>query len=746
MLRVIKEPKMMNMIVRILKLSTLLTLLFLASCSQQSDPLASSPQDRLATRAQNVTIIRDDFGVPHIYAKTDADAVFGLLYAQAEDDFPRIERNYIWAIGRLAEVEGEQAVYSDLRARLYMTTDEARVAYDSAPDWLKALCDAYADGLNYYLATHPEVKPRLLTRFEPWMPMFFSEGSIGGDIESVPLEGIKAFYGEGRSVGPGSKTASLRDTDEPRGSNGFAISGKLTRSGNTMLLINPHTSFYFRGEVHVVSDEGLNAYGAVTWGQFFVYQGFNEKTGWMHTSTYVDFMDEFVEDVTETDGKFSYRYGDEQRPVEVSEVALKVKDGEEMTERVFTTYRTHHGPITHMIDGKWVATRLNWDPVNALQQSFIRTKQTGYEGFRKMMDIRTNSSNNTVYADAEGNIAYFHGNFVPRRDASFDYSKPVDGSNPATDWQGLHTVDEIVTLLNPENGWLQNCNSTPFTAAAEHSPRREDYPVYMAPDPENFRGVHAVRVLSGESDFTLDKLLDVAYDPYLPGFEKLIPGLVEAFDESDLDDPGMGAAIELLRNWDFRVSVDSVAMTLAHFYGYRYIKEGAQLEVPEDIESLELINYFGTGSPESERLEIFARTLAGLEADFGRWKLPWGEVNRFQRLNGEINLPFDDNAPSIPIGMASGNWGALASFGAKRFPGTKRIYGSSGNSFVAVVEFGERVKARSMLAGGQSGDPASTHFFDQAQPYADRKFKDVAYYREDVEKRAERTYHPGQRL
>ena len=361
--------------------------------------------------------------VPHIYAKTDADAVFGLLYAQAEDDFPRVERNYYWAIGRLAEAEGESAIFSDLRARLYMTTDEAKAAYAEAPDWLKALCDSFADGLNYYLATHPEVKPKVLARFEPWMPMFFFEGSIGGDIEQIPLDGIRAFYGEGQSV----ETAALERARAPQlgyeehlGSNGFAIAGEHTRSGNAMLLINPHTTFYFRGEVHVVSEEGLNAYGAVTWGQFFVYQGFNENTGWMHTSTRVDFMDEFVEDIVEQDGQLMYRYGDELRPVEVSEVTLRYKDGDGMRERTFPMYHTHHGPVTHMIDGKWVATRINWDPVNALEQSYVRSKKDGLEGFNEMMDIRTNSSNNTVYADSSGNIAYYHGNFIPRRDPQFD--------------------------------------------------------------------------------------------------------------------------------------------------------------------------------------------------------------------------------------------------------------------------------------------------------------------------------------
>jgi acyl-homoserine-lactone acylase len=729
---------------RLLNVSILLALLLLSSCSRETGPATSPPLDRLAARAQSVTIIRDDFGVPHIYGKTDADAVFGLLYAQAEDDFNRIERNYVWAIGRLAEIDGETAIFSDLRARLFMTIDEAKAAYESAPASLKNLCDAWADGLNYYLDTHPGVKPKLLTRFEPWMPMFFSEGSIGGDIEKIPLQGIEAFYGEGLSLEsiPENQVITT-NLQEPKGSNGFAISGRLTRSGDAMLLINPHTSFYFRGEVHMVSEEGLNAYGAVTWGQFFVYQGFNEKTGWMHTSTHLDFMDDFVEDVSKQHGKLSYRYGDEQRPVEVSEVTLRYKDGDKMSERNFEVYHTHHGPVTHMLDGKWVSTRINWDPVNALQQSYIRTRQSDHNGFREMMNIRTNSSNNTVYADSQGNIAYYHGNFVPRRDTQFDFSQPVDGSNPATDWQGLHTVDEIITLLNPENGWIQNCNSTPFTAAAEFSPKPEDYPVYMAPDAESFRGIHAVNMLTGVSDLTLDKLIEIAYDPYLPGFEQLIPGLITAFDESGNSYPELAAAIEVLREWDLQVSADSIAMSLAHFYAMAYEKDGAN---PDGLSGMDRVNYFGSGSPYEERLQIFAATLAKLEADFGQWDTPWGEINRFQRISGDIKQAFNDDAPSLAVGMASGRWGALAAFGTREHQDTKRIYGTRGNSFIAVVEFGDKVKARSLLAGGQSGHPASPHFDDQAQRYVDREFKDVAYYREDVEQRATRTYHPGEAL
>ena len=726
-------------------LKILVLAMLLQACSSERGEAVDPEIERLAARAQNVTIIRDNFGVPHIYAETDADAVFGMLYAQAEDDFPRIERNYVWAIGRLAEIDGEDAIFSDLRARLYMTREEAIAAYESAPEWLKALCDAFADGLNYYLHANPDVEPRLLTRFEPWMPMYFFEGSIGGDIEQIPLDGIREFYGDrGAESTMQVQEQSDRSFREPRGSNGFAISGEHTASGNAMLLINPHTSFYFRGEIHVVSEEGLNAYGAVTWGQFFVYQGFNEDTGWMHTSTDADFMDEFVEDVFEQDGELVYRYGDEVRPVTVSEVTLRYKDGDGMSERTFPMYRTHHGPITHEEDGSWTATRINWDPVNALKQSFIRTKQSNHEEFWEMMKIRTNSSNNTVYADSSGNIAYYHGNFMPRRDPGLDYSKPVDGSDPATDWQGLHSLEEIVTVVNPENGWIQNCNSTPFTAAAAYSPVRDDYPVYMAPDDENFRGIHAVRLLEQVSDLTLDGLIALAYDSYLPGFEKLVPGLVQAYDNSGRADVGIGGAIEVLRNWDLRVSVDSVAMTLAHFYGLKYREES---NLPADrpgLSFMEHIDYLGTESPEDERLRVFAATVDMLEEDFGRWDMPWGEVNRFQRLSGAIDLEYDDEAPSLPVGMASAAWGALASFGARRGDDTKRIYGRSGNSFVAVVEFGDRVRARTLLAGGQSGDPQSPHFLDQAQRYADAEFKDVAYYREDVEARATRSYRPGE--
>ncbi|WP_425389599.1 acylase [Ekhidna sp.] len=763
-------------------MNRILTLLLLAliSCTpKNSDSAAVSD---LAQRAENITIIRDDFGVPHIYGKTDADAVFGLLYAQCEDDFRRVERNFTWAIGRLAEAEGEEALYSDLRARLFMTEEEAKSNYASAPDWLKELCEAWADGINFYLETHPEVEPKVITKYEPWMTMYFTEGSIGGDIERVSTRKIKAFYegmnaneistlkrsspypssrrtapGEGHKAahlingkkadnspfGGGQGGGSLEKElllEEPQGSNGFAISGDLTESGNAMLLINPHTSFYFRGEVHVVSEEGLNAYGAVTWGQFFVYQGFNENTGWMHTSTGTDIIDEFQETIIEKDDGLYYQYGEEERKVEIKEVTLKYTEGGEMKEKTFPIYRTHHGPITHETDGKWTATALMWKPVDALTQSYTRTKKKNLEEFHEMMGIRTNSSNNTVFADSEGNIAYYHGNFIPKRDVQFDYSQPVDGSNPATDWQGLHELDETIIVTNPANGWIQNCNSTPFTSAAENSPKREDYPYYMTSFPENFRGVNAIRLLSQVENISLDGLIDLGYNPYLSAFEKVIPGLVEAYDA--LGEPSISEEIEILREWDLKTSKESKAMSLAHFYGLMLYRHG---DIPDDLKGLDRFEYFGTDMPMGERIGVFQLAIEEMKTRYGTSIIPWGEINRFQRISGAIDASFDDEAPSIPVGYTTAWWGHLAAYGMRGDHDANKIYGTRGNSFVAAVEFGDKVKAKTILAGGQSSDPNSPHFDDQAEMYANGQFKDAAYYSEDVEARAEETYVPGRR-
>jgi acyl-homoserine-lactone acylase len=689
--------------------------------------------------ARNVTIIRDNWGIAHVYGKTDADAVFGAIYAQAEDDFNRVETNYLNSMGRLAEAEGESAVWRDLRMKLFIDPEALKTQYEASPPWLRALMNAWADGLNFYLAKHPQVKPRVIKRFEPWMALSFTEGSIGGDIERIDLERLQAFYGNSPVVVRPNDESGFFEEPEPSGSNGIAISPSKTVARRALLLINPHTSFFFRSELQMTSDEGLNAYGAVTWGQFFVYQGFNERCGWMHTSSAVDAIDLYLETVVKKGDSFYYKYGNEELPVTTSVIKVPYRTDKGMGEKTFTVYRTQHGPIIYSTEGKWVSISLMQEPVKALTQSYMRTKSKNYAEFKKTMELHTNSSNNTIFADADGNIAYFHGNFIPKRDPKFDWTKPVDGSDPATDWRGLLSVDETPNLLNPAIGWLYNSNDWPWSAAGPNSPKKADYPVYVDSGVESARGQLAVRVLQGKKDFTLDSLIAAAYDSYLTWFEKPIPALVKAWEQTPASDPlkaKTSEQIARLRAWDLRWSTKSVPTSLAIFWG-----DDIQRKVKRT--GLSAANYIANEATAEQLLQSLSAASDKLSADFGTWKTPWGEINRFQRLTGDIVHPFTDAGPSIPVGFTSGTWGSLASFGARPYKGTKKIYGTSGNSFVAVVEFGKTVRAKAVSAGGESGNPSSPHFNDQAKRYSTGDLRDVYFYRSQLKGHTEREYHPG---
>ncbi len=730
--------------------------LLLAAAFSYHTPPAPTPAElaRWQAQAQNVTITRDDWGVPHIHGKTDADVVFGAMYAQAEDDFNRVEANFITSLGRTAEMEGEGAIYRDLRMKLFIDPDSMKKIYAASPVFLKKLMVAWADGLNFYLVKHPEVKPHVIAKFEPWMALSFSEGSIGNDIDGVNVDQLQAFYGNGpvklSAAGSGSANDAERDVTsaealdhddrEPRGSNGMAISPKNTKNGRALLLINPHTSFFFREELQMTSDEGLNAYGASTWGQFFIYQGFNSTAGWMHTTSAADRSDCFTETVTEKGGKCFYTVGNTQRPLTANTITVPYKTATGMGHKTFVVYYTHFGPIVRSLGGKWVAIRIMQEPLKALTQSYTRTKARNLAEFRKTMDLHTNSSNNTLFADAEGNIAYLHANFVPRRDTTFDWRQPVDGSNPATEWKGLLPFEEEPNVLNPASGWVYNSNDWPWAAAGASSPKQAAFPKYVDNGVESHRGRHAVLVLQNKKDFTMQGLRDAAYDTYLPGFEQSIPALVKAWDDAPAGNAlkaKLAEQIALLRKWDMRWSATSVPTSLAIFFtteagriggrGARAGRGGAPAE------------------PSGEQLlQALDAACTKLTADFGKCNTPWGDINRFQRLNADINSSFDDAAASTPVGFPSAVYGSLASFGARAYPNTKKWYGTSGNSFVAVVEFGkDSVRARAITAGGVNSVIGSKHFNDQGGRYAAGDLRDVYYYPNQLKGHTERVYKPG---
>ncbi len=702
---------------------------------------------RYEEQASRVTIIRDKWGVPHVYGKSDADAVFGLMYAQCEESFERVERNYLEKLGRLSEIEGEGYFYGDLLMRLLYDTSAAIADYQKSPAWLKKILNGFADGVNYYLHKNPQIKPALLKHFEPWFPLMFTDGGYTAmQTGGLEMEDIKKLYGPSDLSIPSSLQLKTILKKEANGSNAFAIAPSKTGSKNAMLYINPHVSFYFRTEVHVVSEEGLNAYGAVTWGQFFVYQGFNEKCGWMHTSSMADAADLYEEKIIRKGDIILYEYDSQLKTVTQRQQIIRYKKNSNILSRTIATYYTHHGPVVGSRNDKWLSLKEQNRSLNGLIQSWQRTKAKDYDEFKGVMQLHANSSTNTMYADGQGNIAYWHGNFIPKRNPKFDWTLPVDGSVSSTEWIGVHDINELVQTYNPVQGWVQNCNSTPFSVSGINTLNKNEYAAYMAPDGENFRSLLAIKEIEKENNFTLDKLMALGYNHYLGIFDSFLPPLLQAYDSLPLSDPGKSSLKEpigILRSWDKKSSVSSVATTLAVEWGNYLINSNYyQMTQEQASHQVNLFTSFVKNTTSERKLEMLQAVVSGLEKAYGTWQIPWGNINRYQRTNGNFHQKFDDTKASLPVGMASALFGSLPAYETV-WNDTQKGYGVAGNSFVAAIEFGSKIIAKSIIAGGQSFDPASKHFSDQASMYIEGRFKDVLFYKDDVMKNAEKSYHPG---
>jgi len=721
--------------------------LFLIPFCCAAQPVTKSEIARFKNEAKAVTIIRDNWGIPHIYGKTDADAVFGLMYAECEENFKGIERNYLYQLGRQSEAEGESKLYTDIQLQLIADSTDAIKDYKASPLWFKKLMNAFADGVNYYLYKHPEVKPAVFHHFEPWYALMFTDGSVSAtQTGGINIKETQNFYSNGpESLGDVSISHTSENiiVERETGSNGFALAPSRTASGHAMLYINPHVPFYFRDEVHVVSDEGLNAYGAATWGNFFVYQGFNQHCGWMHTTSNADVSDLYAEKAIKRDGKWYYEYDGKWKPVITRQLVMNIKNGDKIEHRTITGYYTHHGPVLGERNGKWLALRSNNRSYNALLESWLITKAHNFEEYKKAMQLVSNGSNNTVYADDKGHIAFWNGNFMPKRDSKLDWTLPVDGTTSATEWKGTHQLNEIVHVYDPATGWIENCNSTPYTCSGASSPDKHKYPAYMATDGQNYRGINALRLFSNAKDVTLDGLIAKGYDHYLAMFDDVLPPLFSAYEAAnDSIKKSLAEPIDIMKKWDRQSAAKSVATSIAVEWGTRLIDELPHAQTGEEssYQTVRIKKMLKEMSPQKQ-LEIFGESIKSLEKRYGTWKIEWGDINRYQRPADGIT--FDDNSPSIPVGLVGSQFGQLPSYQSKSV-NTQKRYGYSGNSFIAAVEFGPRLKAKSIITGGESFDPKSAHFTDQADGYINGHFKYIWFYKNEVLKHSVKSYHPGE--
>jgi acyl-homoserine-lactone acylase len=678
------------------------------------------------TLARTVTIYRDTYGVPHVFGRTDASTVFGFAYAQAEDNFWRVEENFIHALGRASELYGERTVAEDGMNRALEIPKLAREEYARLDRHMRSLCDAYAAGFNYYLARHPEVRPRLLTKIEPWYTLAFIRYN---------------YYQNGFARDPNFRqtqlpTASLEnDLKEHTGSNGWVIGPSRSATGHAMLFINPHLPFFGSGQVyegHVHSDEGWNFTGYTRFGFPFPYVGHNENGGWVSTDNAADLTDVYLETFDDPARPLAYKYGKGYRLATERVEEIPVLTAVGLRTRKFTMRKTHHGPILATRDGKSLALRMAKHGADGwLREWYDMTRSKSLAELKRAMKPLNMLFGNVMYADRQGNTWYLYNGAVPKRDPRFDWTKPVDGSDPATEWQGYHTIDELPQLTNPKTGWMQNCNTSPFLLTSEGNPDPKQFPKYMVQEGDNPRGAISREILTSKPKFTFEEWTRFAFDTRVMNAGKRLPGLLAALKQ-DLDsqtgsgDSRLREVYDELVRWNHKSSSDSAAMTIFSLWHDRVSDEDTENVAPE------------------KQLAILKEVIGTLHRDFGTWKVAWGEVSRLQRIDESKGEDFQDSRPSLMVPGVNGNDGAVFTFYAAPMRGQKRRYGVAGGSYVSVVEFAPKVRAFSVHTFGASGDPKNKHYMDQAALYARGEFKPAWLTLEDIRANLEAAYHPGE--
>ncbi len=691
--------------------------------------------------AGETTIYRDHFGVPHVSAASDAGAAFGFGYAQAEDNLYQVEDNFIRALGRASEVNGERTLAEDWLNRALEIPRLAQEEYRHSSSRIRALLDGYAAGLNFYIKKHPEVKTRLLRHFEPWYPLalirylyyqrgFLRAARLGPDVYR---EAIERSAEANLAVIPDLELPLLPRSEQ--GSNSWAIGREHSLDSTSYLFINPHLPFFGPAQVyegHVMSDEGWNYSGYTRFGFPFPYVGFNEELGWASTDNAADMTDVYVENFDDPSDRLAYRYGDEYREAEQWQESIGVRSGNTVAMRAFTFVKTHHGPVVGYQDGRAMSVKMaklasgGW-----IDEWYAMTQASTLDQFREATSRLDMLFGNYLYADRAGNILYVYNAAVPRRSDQFDWSRPVDGSNPDTEWRGFHTVDELPQILNPASGWLQNCNGSPFLASSVDNPDPASFPSYMVPDDDNARSIRSRKILSGIKKIRYADVARLAYDTHLAQADEDVPAIVREAAVLPWMNPErhekVKDAVDLLKKWNRNSSTESEAMTLYVYWSERMAR-------------------FGSNDRYSNT-KVLSEVMDQLISEWGTWQVPWGEVNRLQRIPpGADTDDFDEDAPSIPIAGAPSWAGGMFTFWSVPGPSQRRRYGVGGNTYVSVVAFGKNVVARSLYPFGASADSTSGHYLDQAARYAVGDFKSAWLTLDDVQEHAAESYQPGNEI
>lgn len=668
------------------------------------------------TGSKKVTIYRDTWGVPHIYASDDVSLAFGMGYAQAEDRIEQLMMNYRWALGRMAEVLGPRYVGADSAQLVWAHGKVAEKGFERLEPELQKMLKAFVAGVNAYLNDHPDKKPAVALEIEPWYPIALGRAFIWG----WPLGQAIDDYNKGQSP------------YDPRGSNQWAVSGERTASGAPILLVDPHLSWYEEGhwfEVRLHGEE-IHSCGMSVTGTPFVGLGHNRSLAWAATTGGPDCGDCY-EEILNPDNPNQVMYDGGWEEINRDTLRIAVRKDDQTETVVKIVEKTRHGPIYKKKGTSAYSLAIPYsEEFELIEQMLAMNKAQNVDEFKAALSALQFMPQNMMVADNSGNIYYQRTGRVPIRDLQFDWSRPVPGWKKETDWQGIHSPDDLVQLLNPPQGFMQNCNISPGTMLPSSPMVESAYRSYLyndRTDRTNSRGKRAVALLESDQDLTFEEAQAVAMDVKIPDLEPIQNQLELAFRESPRQD--IREQVQRLTTWDGSLDRENRTAPLFAWW-LQMVMEELDIHPYQDKMDLD-------AGDRQKLLSLVADARQALIDDFGTDDIAWGDVQRLKR--GEAEYP-----------LGGGNLGrslsALRSVWGQKKEG--RIYGSGGQTGPMVIELTKPVRSVSTVPWGQSDDPESPHYFDQGEKlFQYRKMKPTWFeweeLKDNIESRKELEFSPN---
>lgn len=658
------------------------------------------------------TVFRDNYGVPHVYGETDADVIFGSTYARAQDEFHYIESAYIKLSGQSAAIKGADLLKWDVFIRKLQLVEHSKQEYLRAPMRVKKLCKAFAAGMNYYLDKNPTVKPKLITHFEPWHALLgyriFHVSGIGDNtLELINEKGVLENF-----------TAYLSSTM-------WAISPKKSATGNAMLMINPHIPLDAPYEMHLHSQEGLTISGQLAYGiGIMPISGHNGQISWSLTANEPHINDVYIEKFLPENPR-QYKYGDEIKELITWQDTIVKKNAGGSDVKKYQFEKTHNGPLFLNANGVKVALKVaKISEGNLLEQFYNMSLAQNLEQFKTAISPMDLTYNNIAYAGNDGHIYYVYNGAIAKRNPLLNWNKPLDGSNPNSGWQTFFKLDELPYVQDPPSGFIQNSNSSPFLTTIDGNPNLANFPSYIfrnGKEPDSAIANRSRVLLENNNNITFNQLSSMAFDTYLPYAASHLSALKKEWGEMNRNEPDKAAyfnePIKILSQWDFVSRANSVASAL--YYGM-FMQVGREEPYPW-LRSLDL-------------------TMDTYEKTHGNWSVPLGKIIRLQRASRHKKHNYNDASLSLPAAGMPFYMGSIFTFNTHSPDGSIHNYGQHGHSYIGLVEFSNPVKSKSIMAFGQSRDPDSQHYFDQAPLYVKGQFKQAWFHKEDVIANASSSY------